>query len=79
MNFYDTIRIFGWLLWRNLIILRQNLFDKLIDAFVWSTNYILINTYIMPYFGLSLEYGSFIWVGTMSQWLSLNLSMAPMI
>ena len=64
MPLYDIARIFGWLLWRNIIILRQNIFGKLIDAFVWSTNYILINSYIMPYFGVNQEYGSFIWVGT---------------
>jgi len=64
MTISDRIKIFGWLLWRSLMILRQNIIDKLIDAFVWSTNYILINTYIMPYFGLNEEYGSFIWVGT---------------
>ena len=58
-------RVFGWLLWRDIIILKKNIWGKLLDAFIWSTNYIIINTYIMPFFGVSPEYGSFIWVGTL--------------
>ncbi len=58
------LRSFGWLVWRDIIILRKSLWGKLLDSFIWSINYIIINTYIMPYFGVPQDYGSFIWVGT---------------
>jgi ABC-type multidrug transport system permease subunit len=59
----STIKVFGWLLWRDVRLLRHNLPGKLLDALIWSTNYIIINSYIMPLFGVPESYGPFIWVG----------------
>jgi ABC-2 type transport system permease protein len=59
----NTLSIFGWLLWRDIRMLRWNLPGKILDALIWATNYIVINSYIMPFFGVPQSYGPFIWVG----------------
>lgn len=60
----ETLATFGWLLWRDVRHIIKNFGDKVVDALIWSINYIIINTYIMPLFGVTETYGAFIWVGT---------------
>jgi hypothetical protein len=59
-----SVRIFGWLLWRDIIVLKANLPNRVIDAAIWSINNIIISTFILPAFGITSQFGLLIWVGT---------------
>jgi ABC-2 type transport system permease protein len=58
------LKVFGWLLWRDLVLIKRTFISKSIDGMIWSFNSILISTYIFPLLGMPTTYGSFIWVGT---------------
>jgi ABC-2 type transport system permease protein len=64
MNTKETARIFCWLLWRDIVVLRKNVFNRLLDATIWSGTNILISYYILPAFGIEPKFGLLIWVGT---------------
>lgn len=57
-------RVFCSLLWRDLILLKRNSANRLIDATIWSANNIIISSFILPALGITPEYGIFIWVGS---------------
>ncbi len=60
----ETARVFGWLLWRDIIVLRKNVLNRIFDAIIWSGTNILISYYILPAFGIEQKFGILIWVGT---------------
>lgn len=64
MNYVQIMRVFGWLLWRDIFVLKNNIIDKLIDAILWSGTNILISNFILPAFGIEPRFGLLIWVGT---------------
>ena len=53
------IKVFGWLLWRNLRIIKNNFLNNVIDALVVPAGFIIIAGYILPYMGMPSNYGSF--------------------
>lgn len=57
--FYQSLRTFGWLVWRDIRILKHDFFNSVIDALIIPITIIVINGYILPYLGLPLHYGSF--------------------
>lgn len=62
---YDTIKLFGWLLWRNLRVLKQDFFNNAIDAMIVPATFIVIAGYIMPYLGVPNDYGAFMIVSSL--------------
>lgn len=61
---YPQLRILGWLVWRDILLIRRSFFSKSIDGVIWAFNGILISSYVLPLLGMPSTYGSFIWVGT---------------
>ncbi len=43
----------------DLLVLRPQILGKIIDLFIWIITIVLVNAYIMPFFGVSAEYGVF--------------------
>jgi hypothetical protein len=64
MNKAQIARVFGWLLWRDIVVLKKNLPNRILDAFLWSGTNIMISSYILPAFGIESKFGLLIWVGT---------------
>lgn len=56
---YDTIKLFCWLLWRNLRVLKEDFLNNVIDAMVVPATFIIVGGYILPYLGMPDTYGSF--------------------
>jgi hypothetical protein len=56
--------IFWWLLLRDIKSLQSLIIGGIIDGFIWAATNILIFQYILPYFGITNSFGSFIWAGT---------------
>jgi ABC-2 type transport system permease protein len=63
MSFRKIFSIFGWLLWRDLRLLVRRMPAKLFDSVLIATNFIVINTFILPRMGFPLRYGEFMWLG----------------
>jgi hypothetical protein len=64
MKYSQIARVFFWLLWRDIIVLKKSIIDKAIDASLWSATNILISNFILPAFGIEQRFGLLIWVGT---------------
>lgn len=62
--FNRQLRIAGWLLWRDLIELKDNIKMTFIDGILWPLKSIILFGYIMPGLGLPGNYGGVILVGT---------------
>jgi hypothetical protein len=60
MNIVSYSQIFKELLKADLLTIKPLVVDKLIDLFIWIATLVAVNTYVMPYFGLSTSYGVFI-------------------
>lgn len=63
MSTMSYLRIVKELLRTDFKVLKQVIPDKLINLFVWVTIMIVVNSYLLPSFGLSATYGSFILAG----------------
>lgn len=59
MNKLLTLKVMAELVKIELKIFKQNFTDKIIDAGIWVTLTIIVNSYIMPYFGLASNFGPF--------------------
>lgn len=64
MHINGSLSTFGWLLWRDILVLKRNLPHRILDAMVWSGTNILISNYILPAFNVEAKFGLLIWVGT---------------
>ncbi len=60
MQLLSYVPIFKSLLQTDLLLLNQTIKDKLIDLFIWIITMVLVNTYLMPAFGLSQSYSGFL-------------------
>lgn len=56
---YSTIKLFGWLLWRNLRVLKEDFLNNVIDAMIVPATFIIVGGYILPYLGMPSDYGAF--------------------
>lgn len=54
-----SLRVFGWLLYRDIRTIQHDLWNNLIDALIVPSTIIVINGYVLPYLGLPISYGSF--------------------
>ena len=63
MKFVRYAPIFGQLLKTEITIFRQTFFDKLLNSFVWTSVTVAVTSYILPAFGLSIEYGALLAAG----------------
>lgn len=63
-RFFRSLKVFSWLLWRDVRVLYKNFTSNLIDALSIPTTTILISGYILPYLGIAANYGSFMAVST---------------
>lgn len=52
-----------YLLKTDFEIFKQTIFDKLIDLFIWVVAVMFVYVYLMPYFGLSAQYNTFLAAG----------------
>ena len=64
MKVIKIARIFGWMLWRDITLVKNDFLNKTFDAILWSTNSILISNFLLTAFGTSSTFGIYIWVGT---------------
>ena len=63
MNILSYVYIFKELLRTDLKVFKQVIPDRLINLLIWVTIMITVNGYLLPSFGLSASYGSFILAG----------------
>jgi ABC-2 type transport system permease protein len=61
----SALKIFGWLLWRDMRVLKIDFINTFIDAMIIPATFIIISGYILPYLGMPMTYGSFMIVSTM--------------
>jgi hypothetical protein len=59
MKLLSYQHIFKELIKTDLLVIKPLILDKLIDLFIWIITIVLVNAYIMPFFGLSTTYGTF--------------------
>ncbi len=59
MNASFYFHVFSQLVKADLISLKENLLDKIINVSIWASLNLLIFAYIMPEFGLKLDFGVF--------------------
>jgi len=63
MNICRYNHIFWQLFKADLAVFQQTFWDKLLNAMIWASTVVAITGYIMPAFGLSVEFGAFQAVG----------------
>lgn len=61
----SVLKIFGWLVWRDLRVLKEDFFNNLIDAMIVPTIFIIIGGYILPFLGAPTDYGAFMIVSSL--------------
>ena len=61
----SVLKIFGWLVWRDLRVLKEDFLNNLIDAMVMPATFIIIGGYILPYLGMPADYGAFMIVSSL--------------
>lgn len=59
MNIYSYVSVCKNLIFADLCVFKQTFFDKFIDVTIWVVLTIVVISYIMPYFGLSHDFGVF--------------------
>ncbi|HEV2917336.1 MAG TPA: ABC transporter permease [Candidatus Babeliales bacterium] len=59
MNTISYISLVKTLVQIDLLILKQSLFDKLLNITIWAVLSLVVTIYIMPFFGLSADFGIF--------------------
>lgn len=59
MNRISYLNVCKNLIHADLIIFKQTFFDKFIDLSIWVVLTVVVTSYIMPYFGLSADFGVF--------------------
>jgi hypothetical protein len=59
MNTWSYLKICKELIHADLLVFKQTFFDKFIDVTIWVVLTIIVTGYIMPYFGLSSDFGVF--------------------
>ncbi len=64
MKVASVLRIFVWLMWRDMLTLKKNVLQRVFDATIWSATNIAISNFILPAFGIEARFGLLIWVGT---------------
>ncbi len=62
---YSTLKVFSWLLWRNLRVLKNDFVNNAVDAMIVPATFIIIGGYILPYLGMPAQYGAFMIVSSM--------------
>lgn len=60
-----SLKTFGWLLWRDVRVLKQDFFNNVIDSLMVPATFIIIGGYIMPYMGVPADYGAFMIVSSL--------------
>ena len=55
----SSLRIFGWLLWRDIRNIKHDIWNNILDALIVPSTIIIVNGYVLPYLGLPVSYGSF--------------------
>ena len=61
----SSLQIFGWLLWRDMRVLKIDFLNTVIDALVVPAIFIIIAGYVLPDLGMPATYGSFMLVSTL--------------
>ena len=61
----SVLKIFGWLVWRDLRVLKEDFLNNLIDAMIMPATFIIIGGYILPYLGVPADYGAFMIVSSL--------------
>ncbi len=59
MNTWSYLKICKELIHADLLVFKQTFFDKFIDITIWVALTMIVTSYIMPYFGLSSDFGVF--------------------
>ncbi|MBA3752341.1 ABC transporter permease [Candidatus Dependentiae bacterium] len=62
---WSYLKVFGWLIWRNLRKIKKDFFNNVIDALIVPAGFIIISGYILPYMGMPSNYGSFMMASTL--------------
>ena len=65
MKFLESLYIFGWLLWRDIRVLKQDILNNLLDVLIIPSTTIIISGYILPFLGVPASYGSFMVIGAL--------------
>ncbi len=60
---FSQFTIFLRMLEMDMHLLKSLIKDKIIDYFIWVVSQVLIFRYLMPHFGLSVQYSTFIMAG----------------
>jgi ABC-2 type transport system permease protein len=63
MHVSTSFKVFIELLRTDLYILKNTLFDQMFNLFIWMSSTLVVNSYLMPAFGLSPTYSTFILAG----------------
>ena len=61
----NALKVFTWLLWRDMRILKIDFLNTAIDSMIIPATFIIIAGYVLPYLGMPSTYGSFMIVSSM--------------
>ncbi len=62
---HSSLKIFGWLIARDMRVLKTDFLNNVIDAMIVPATFIIIAGYILPYLGMPESYGAFMIVSSM--------------
>lgn len=70
---YNRIQTFANLLLRDARVFKKHIIGRFIDACVWTGIILFVSQYIMPQFGVSTDFGTFVMIGNIAAWGMLEV------
>ncbi len=70
---YNRIQTFTTLLMRDARVFKKHIIGRFVDACVWCSINIFVSQYILPEFGISSKFGTFVMIGNIAAWGMLEV------
>lgn len=70
---YNHIQTLANLLMRDARVFKRHIIGRFIDACIWSSIILFVSQYIMPEFGVSSNFGTFVMIGNIAAWGMLEV------
>jgi len=70
---YNSIQTFTTLLMRDARVFKKHIIGRFVDACFWSGINLFVSQYILPQFGISSKFGTFIMIGNIAAWGMLEV------
>lgn len=70
---YSRMQTFVTILIRDARVFQQHIFNRFIDACIWTGIVLYVSQYVLPHLGVNQNFGTFIMIGNIAAWGMLEV------